>query len=159
MKNNSILKWFSFGFLGLIIFAFNTKTNSEIITQINADTLNLSQYKDKIVVLNYWASWSKISRSENKNLTRIYNKYKNNPKIVFISVSLDTDESNWKNAIEEDGLVWTNHFCDFKKYDSPLAKRHQITTLPTILVLKNNKIEKTAATVIELESIIEGFSK
>lgn len=98
------------------------------------DTFDLNKYKGKIVVLNYWASWSKNSRNENKTLLHVYQSFKLNPKVVFASVSLDIDDVSWKSAIEEDELSWKEHFCDFKKYDSPMALKYKVTTLPKFIV-------------------------
>lgn len=94
----------------------------------------MTRYKGKIVVMNFWASWSKASRGENKSLLRVYQVYRLNPKITFVSVSLDTDEASWKTAIEEDELSWKDHFCDFKKYQSPIAIKYAVNTLPRFIV-------------------------
>ncbi len=124
------------------------------------DTFDIAKYKGKVVLLNFWASWSKSSRLENKNLVRIYQKYKTNPKVVFVSISLDTDESSWKAAIEEDEMTWTAHFCDFKKYESPVAKAYQISTLPmAYLIDKTGTIVKSTAKSQEIESEIDGLLK
>lgn len=98
------------------------------------DTLDMTRYKGKVVVMNFWASWSKASRGENKSLQRVYQVYRLNPKVTFVSVSLDTDEASWKTAIEEDELSWKDHFCDFKKYNSPMAIKYGVNTLPRFLV-------------------------
>ena len=118
----------------------------------HSDTFDLNKYKGKIVVLNYWASWSKTSRNENKTLLHVYQSFKLNPKVVFVSVSLDIDESSWKSAIEEDELAWKDHFCDFKKYDSPMALKYKVNTLPKFIVFNAaGKQIYSANTTHELE--------
>ena len=72
-----------------------TSAPNLLVMDGQGDTFNVTKFKGKVVVLNFWASWSKASRLENKNLVRIYQKYKNNNKVVFYSVSLDTDEQSW----------------------------------------------------------------
>lgn len=129
-------------------------------TNLNGDTFDIAKYKGKVVILNFWASWSKASRAENKNLVRIYQKYKNNNKIVFASVSLDTDDLSWKTAIEEDECTWKAQFCDYKKYDSPVAKAYKINTIPVFyLIDKSNTVVQTAAKVADIESAIDGLLK
>ena len=124
------------------------------------DTFNVTKFKGKVVVLNFWASWSKASRVENKNLVRIYQKYKNNNKVVFYSVSLDTDEQSWKVAIEEDECTWPNHYCDFKKYNSPVAIAYEIKTIPTFyLIDKSSVVTKSGANVADIEAAIDGLLK
>ena len=129
-------------FVFLISILFSALMLSQGFTKADAlspnvkhsDTFDLNKYKGKIVVLNYWASWSKTSRNENKTLLHVYQTFKLNPKVVFVSVSLDIDEASWKAAIEEDELVWKDHFCDFKKYDSPMALKYGVTTLPKFII-------------------------
>ncbi len=127
---------------------------------INGDTLDLNKFKNKVVILNFWASWSRTSRLENKNMVRLYNKYKNNSMVEFVSISLDTDEANWKTAIEEDELTWKNQLCDFKKYESPMAKSFKVSTIPSVfLINKSSTITKSSNKVAEIENEIDALLK
>lgn len=142
---------FSQGFTNAEILSPNTK---------HSDTFDLNKYKGKIVVLNYWASWSKTSRNENKTLLHVYQTFKLNPKVVFVSISLDIDDASWKAAIEEDELVWKDHFCDFKKYDSPMALKYGVITLPKFIVFNaTGKQVYSANTTHELEANVSNLLK
>jgi thiol-disulfide isomerase/thioredoxin len=144
----------------MVLSGFKTKQNSVYNTQRFSDSINWSLYKNKVVVVNFWASWSKASRAENKNLARIYQKYKNTSKIVFISVSLDTEETNWKSAITEDEMVWENHICDFKKYNSPMVKKYNVSSIPKIIVFdKEGTLISSAITVKEIENSLAELAK
>ncbi|MBC7426846.1 MAG: TlpA family protein disulfide reductase [Bacteroidia bacterium] len=100
-------------------------------TNIQADTFNASQFKGKVVFLSFWASWSKISRSENKDISKAYTAFSNNSKVVFVSISLDTDLNSWKTAITEDDLTWKNQYCDFNKWNSQSVKSYGVKVLPS----------------------------
>ena len=156
MKTNRLL--FSFTFLSILILASSFRFGSfKMADAVPAsDTLDLSKFKGKVVILNFWASWSKASRAENKNIVRVYQKYKNNPKIVFVSVSLDTDQESWRAAISEDELAWVNQVCDFKKYQSPIALQYGVNTVPKIfLVDAKGHITKSSSKMIDLENSID----
>lgn len=77
--------------------------------------INLSDFKGKYVLVDFWASWCHPCREENPNLLEQYKKYKKDG-FEVLGVSLDgggfgTKES-WIKAIEKDGVgVWTN-VCD-----------------------------------------------
>lgn len=130
--------------------------NPEQEKTTQGDTFNAASFKGKILVLNFWASWSKASRSENKNLVRVYQLYRLNQNVAFASVSLDLDETAWKLAIQEDAMDWTNHYCDFKKYDSPAVKAFDVHTLPRFMVLdKSGKIVHSATGSQQLEQVIQ----
>ncbi len=125
-----------------------------------SDTLDVSAYKGKVVIINFWASWSKSSRAENKNIVRVYEKYRQISKLVFVSVSLDTDQASWKAAIEEDEMDWPTHICDFKKYASPIAKQYAVVTLPKIFLIdKQGKIHSSASKMSDIEASIDALLK
>ncbi len=168
MKNRQLLTaGFALSTLLTLVcgFTFSSREGVEIpLKQVEsyvyADTLNLSKFKGRVVVLNFWASWSKSSRSENKNIVRVYQKYKQNPNVVFISVSLDTDQTSWKNAIEEDELAWPDQVCDFKKYESPIALKYSVNTIPKILLVDTKGvISLSSAKIIDLENNIDALLK
>ena len=130
-----------------MVSAFVSSPNPPLAQAIqsSSDSFNLHAYKGKFVVLNFWASWSKASRLENKSIVHVYQNYQINPKVVFVSVSLDTDAVSWQSAISDDGLVWPNQYCDFKKYASAPAQQFKVTTLPQIMILNANGEQVYAA--------------
>src|SRR5690606_1230331 len=65
----------------------------------------LSDFKGKIVLLEFWASWCGPCRKENPNLVKTYEKYHPKGFEVF-AVSQDINKTNWLNAIQKDKLPW-----------------------------------------------------
>src|SRR5689334_11203028 len=61
------------------------------------DTIRLSSLKGKVVLLDFWASWCRPCRSANKDLVKIYDKYKSKGFEIY-SVSLDDDKADWMKA-------------------------------------------------------------
>jgi len=112
---------------------------------INGNPFSLSQHKGKYVFVDFWASWCLPCRAENKQTLRpLYEKVNMND-IVFISISQDINEKNWKKALEEDKInLWINA-CDNKGPMSKAAIDYNVTGLPSnylinpdgIIVAKN----------------------
>jgi peroxiredoxin len=69
--------------------------------------ISLSSLSGKIVLIQFWSAKERISRIQNQALVELYNKYKSKGLEIY-QVSIDTDRNAWLNAIEQDGLIWTN---------------------------------------------------
>jgi thiol-disulfide isomerase/thioredoxin len=102
--------------------------------------LLLSSLKGKIVLVDFWASWCGPCRMENPNVVNAYKKYASKGFDIY-SVSLDKDVERWKQAIQKDGLIWKNHVCDFKYWQSPVVQLYNFNAIPTnVLIDKKGNI-------------------
>jgi thiol-disulfide isomerase/thioredoxin len=118
------------------------------------DTLRLSDYKGKVVLLDFWASWCGPCRRENPNVVKLYQKYKKDGFEVF-SVSLDKSKEGWERAIEQDGLIWEGHVSDLKYWNSAAARKYNVSSIPfTVLIDKEGKIINTRLRGAQLESVL-----
>ncbi|MEM6805360.1 MAG: TlpA disulfide reductase family protein, partial [Bacteroidota bacterium] len=103
------------------------------------DTLSLSDYKGKYLLVDFWASWCGPCRRENPNVRRVYAAYKDKG-FDIIGVSLDRNKDRWIGAIKQDQLPW-KHISDLKQWRSIAAKTYGVHSIPyTVLLDPDGKI-------------------
>jgi thiol-disulfide isomerase/thioredoxin len=108
----------------------------EIIQKsLDGDELRLSSLQGKMVLIDFWASWCAPCRKENPIIVSTFQKYKdasfkNGEGFTVFSVSMDMNETAWKNAIQKDHLEWPNHVSDLKGWRNEAALQYQITAVP-----------------------------
>lgn len=110
--------------------------------------------KNKITMVDFWASWCGPCRRFNPTLTKIYAKYKNKG-FGILGVSLDKEKEAWIKAIKGDKLVW-KHVSDLKYWKSEAAALYQIHSIPQSYFVDNTgKILLAAPEEEEIENFLK----
>lgn len=105
----------------------------------DGDTIALSDYRGKYVLVDFWASWCGPCREENPNIVRMYNRFKGK-NFEILGVSLDKERAGWVKAIADDQLTW-KQVSDLKFWDSIVTGLYAIQSIPaTLLVDPDGKI-------------------
>jgi len=120
-------------------------------------TVSLKDYRGKYVLIDFWAGWCSPCRAENPNLVAAYNQYKGR-NFEVLGVSLDREKGYWVQAIEQDGLPWTQ-VSDLKWWRSDVAQLYGIESIPANFLLDpQGKIIarnlRGPALLAELESLL-----
>lgn len=120
----------------------------------NGDSMKLSDLRGKVVLIDFWASWCRPCLAEFPNVKRVYSRFSDKG-FEILGVSLDREESAWKNSIISQGLIW-KHVSDLKYWSSAPAKMYKISSIPsTILIDKDGKIIAKNLRGEELERKLE----
>jgi peroxiredoxin len=100
--------------------------------------INLSSFRGKYVLIDFWASWCGPCRRENPNVVKAYNTYKGkNFTILGVSLDRPNAKDKWLAAIHKDGLTW-NHVSDLKFWDSKAADLYAVRGIPQNFLLDPN---------------------
>lgn len=104
--------------------------------------VNFAAFKGKYVLVDFWASWCGPCRAENPNVLKAYNKYKDK-NFTVVGISLDDKGDNWKKAIKDDGMPWTQ-LSDLKGWKNEVSQYYGIMGIPSTLLVdpKGNIIAK-----------------
>lgn len=112
---------------------------------INGNIVKLSDFKEKIILLDFWASWCAPCHSQNQTeFTYLNNKYKDQG-LTIISYSLDkkSAEQAWKIASKKDNISWVN-ISNLKGFNDPIAEQYDVSTVPnSFLINKEGMIVKS----------------
>ena len=98
----------------------------------------LSDFNDKIVLLEFWSSNCGPCRQENPNLVKTFQKY-NQKGFEIFAVSQDTKKSSWLKAIEKDELPW-KQVSDLKGRDNSASLIYGINGIPDNFLIDRNGI-------------------
>ena len=77
---------------------------------------NIIYTKSKLNMLVFWASWCGPCRQEIPLLKEIANEYKGKG-LNIVSISMDDNKGNWKKAMGEEKMSWSQYIVDKDKLD------------------------------------------
>jgi len=116
----------------------------------DGNEIALSDYagKGKYVLINFWASWSKLCRAANPHMAKLYHRYKDKG-FEMVGISLDKDKTEWVEALQADTLAWPQ-MSDLKFWQSEGARLYSVNSIPyTVLLDKDGKILSSDDTELE----------
>lgn len=127
------------GILEQIRLAFtpNTKAYNFSLLDSNGRSNRLSDFKGKVVLIDFWFTGCRGCAILNKMMTPVFDHFKSNKKVVFISVSIDPNREIWLKSLKEEVYTHTNSINLLSDKDKQLIKYYNITTYPTLLLINS----------------------
>lgn len=109
-----------------------------ILKDAQGNDVNLSDVlsENKLVLLDFWASWCAPCRGEFPYLRVAYKQYKEKGFEIY-SVSLDREKKAWLKASQQENIPWINVVAD-KNSKAQVDKAYDFSGIP-YNVLINNK--------------------
>ncbi len=99
----------------------------------SGNTINTSDLKGKVVFMNFWASWCPPCRAEFPSIQKFYERYKDNPGVIFLTVNLDEDPGLGEAYLKKEQFT-----VPFLVPAGNIPSAYFSGSLPTTVVLDKN---------------------
>ena len=146
----------------------NEKAPVFALVDLDGKKVNLGELKDKVVVVDFWATWCGPCKASFPGMQKMVNKYKDDPNVKFVFI--DT----WENGENKEKLV--SEFINTNKYtfhvlmdnDSKVVADYKVDGIPTKFVIDKKGMIRFKAVgfdgsddklMTELTAMIEMASK
>ncbi len=144
--------------------AENLKPAPELnLTDINGHNFKLSDFRGKVVILNFWAVWCPPCQIEIPHLVSLYDKYKGNG-LVILGIAISSgNEKKIKEKVKELNI----NYPVINEDDCPSVRRNfqEVRAVPNSYIVNQegnffkNYVGFSTTTTIELEKDIKTLLK
>lgn len=106
--------------------------------------IRFSDYKGKLIILDFWGSWCGACRQSHPHLKELYEAYKDkgleiiavaNENVHGDKTPLNKATANWLAAIKKDGVNWVHVLNDEGSGGTDIVKAFRVTSYPTKFLL------------------------
>ena len=98
------------------------------VTDLAGKPLSVAQYRGKVVLIDFWATWCPPCRRELPNVAAVYQKY-HSQGFEIIGVTLDDDQAKVANFIKDSNMPWPEHF-EGTGWDNTLVAKYGVSAIP-----------------------------
>ncbi|MBC5622938.1 TlpA disulfide reductase family protein [Butyricimonas hominis] len=119
--------------------------------------LSLSDFRGKVVVLDFWASWCKPCRASFPWVREFYKEYKDKG-VEIVGVSIDKNRASWEKALDEEQLPWPQVIDEWVKDTYRVGGLFYVRAVPMFVIVdKEGKIVVRAhmESKEELSAVVE----
>jgi len=108
------------------------KPVSNTVSFVNhlGETVQVADLKGKVVFINFWATWCGPCRAEMPSINVLYDKFKDNPNIVFLIVEIEGDKEKAAAFVKNEKLTLPISYPN-----SDIPKEWLSESIPSTVVL------------------------
>ncbi|HVX12089.1 MAG TPA: redoxin family protein [Pirellulales bacterium] len=125
---------------------------------VDGGNFDSAQYKGKVVLVDFWATWCGPCKAELPNVKEVYEKYHDRG-FEVVGISLDEESDTLTKFIKEEHLPWPILFEGGEEtsgWNHPLAKKYGVTAIPmAVLIDRQGKVVTLSARGERLATMVE----
>ena len=100
--------------------------------------VDLAEMKSKVVLVDFWATWSAPCIEEIPQLLEAYRKFHNRG-FEIIGISLDEDKGALASLVKAKKMPWPEHF-DGRGWKNLFAEKYAVTAIPEIWLVDKHGV-------------------
>jgi peroxiredoxin len=110
------------------------------LKDVNGKSVALSDYKGKVVLLDFWATWCAPCLHQIPSHQKLQKQFKNQ-EVVFLYISMDKNKNAWRQFVQNKNLAGIHLTADLEEQKSAIAEKYKVSSLPyTLLISPEGKI-------------------
>jgi thiol-disulfide isomerase/thioredoxin len=127
-------------------------------TASDGTTVDLTQLRGKVVLIDFWASWCPDCIRELPEIQKLDAAYGASG-LAIIGISLDRDRQALANFLARKAITWPIYF-DGKGWSNRYAVQYSVRQIPEIWIInKEGLVETTSADVSSIEPTVQRLLK
>ena len=120
--------------------------------------LTIERFKDKVLLVDFWATWCPPCRAEVPELVKVYKAYKDKG-FEILGISFDEDKDAFESYVKENDMPWPQYF-DGKGWENEVGPTYGIQSIPAMYLvdgsgkilatdLRNGKLEEELKKILK----------
>lgn len=109
------------------------------VVDLSEELISIRDYQDKIVYINFWATWCGPCIKNIPALNQMIDTYQNNDQIAFLNVCLESEKEKWLTSIDRYSLKGVNLFAE-GNWSKKLRTTFGIRGIPTYALVDKGNI-------------------
>lgn len=105
---------------------------------LDGKKISLSQFKGKVVLLDFWATWCAPCVREMPRLKEYYSQFKDNG-FEIVGISLDLLPEPLEKTVKKEGIPWPMVFSG-KAKDDEICKLYRVISVPALWLVDKKGI-------------------